>query len=179
MSYISLSGSWFLRRPSCSRVNKIIYSFQFLAKSYCLSCLITHLLSLCVHCLLALLVCFTLVSCIQVNSNIYVMTINSRWKYASKKGSVSSYNVSQSIKKSPRGYPSFNFSRHVFQTLEKFIASGDANFIDEHIPTTIKRRVRKNEWYDQEQSMVCIQMYVQNSVHIQSLNIAGGRKNTK
>ena len=89
----------------------------------------------------------------------YMCTINifnSRWKYSSKKGSVSSYNVSQCINDCPKGYPFDNFSRHIFQTLERFIASGDADFTDEHIPTTIKRRVRRNEWNDLEQNMVSI-----------------------
>jgi F-box protein 18 (helicase) len=42
--------------------------------------------------------------------------------------------------KAPKGLSLFIFSRCILQTVEKFIASCDDEFLDEHIPTTIRRR---------------------------------------
>ncbi|CAI8037725.1 F-box DNA helicase 1 [Geodia barretti] len=61
------------------------------------------------------------------------------WKYVAKRGSVNSYHISQCVK-APKGLSLFIFSRCILQTVEKFIASCDDEFLDEHIPTTIRRR---------------------------------------
>ena len=52
---------------------------------------------------------------------------------------MNSYNVSQCILVQP-SHDLYRFSRYVCQTLDRFIASGDDQILDMHIPTTIKRK---------------------------------------
>ena len=78
------------------------------------------------------------------------------WKYISKKGSINPYAVSQCVRFSPSGMSRFYFSRHVHQTLEKFMASGDEEFDDDHIPTTIKlKRKDRDNPMEYRVSLLC------------------------
>jgi F-box protein 18 (helicase) len=77
------------------------------------------------------------------------------WKYFSKRGSINSYHISQCVK-APKGLSHFIFCRYVLHTLEKFIASGDDEFLDEHIPTTIRRRRNENISPDEHAVIDCL-----------------------
>ena len=79
------------------------------------------------------------------------------WRYFSKKGSVTSYNVSQCIMVEP-SQDLYRFSRHICQTLNRFLASDDDHFLDRHIPTTIKRR--RHEFLSREEHAVSISVCI-------------------
>ena len=74
---------------------------------------------------------------------------------------MSPYTVSQSVKNWPKDrQPLINFSRHVYKTLERFIASGDNEAMDSHIPTTVKRRVRRIDECNAERHQVSQNKYL-------------------
>ena len=89
-------------------------------------------------------------------TNVLFVSLHHRWRYFSKRGSISSYNISQCVKEKPGDQPPLLFSRHISQTLEKFIASGDDRVLDEHIPTTIKRRRNERVTAEEHAVITCV-----------------------
>ena len=81
--------------------------------------------------------------------------------------------------KPPKDQSLYPFCRYILQTVERFIASGDHEFQDEHIPTTINKRRRRNEGVTSEEHAVNIFVLLDVCVHACVFVCSGRRRGAK